>query len=173
MKIITLIITGIIIILGIYNVRINEDFLKISIGQILTLLIAIGIAFWATQRKNDERKTKEQIEKIIERIRNIILNQNFYSFETINDSNNAPKIFTINVKKLKNSIDVLKKYNKNNVFNILKEIEYIERQVTEYNEFVSEKITNSNYLFNSKIYLRNIAGNIESKCDYIIVKLYT
>ena len=104
MKIITLIITGIIIILGIYNVRINEDFLKISIGQILTLLIAIGIAFWATQRKNDERKTKEQIEKIIERIRNIILNQNFYSFETINDSNNAPKIFTINVKKLKNSL---------------------------------------------------------------------
>ena len=67
----------------------------------------------------------------------------------------------------------MKKYNKNNVFNILKEIEYIERQVTEYNEFVSEKITNSNYLFNSKIYLRNIAGNIESKCDYIIVKLYT
>ena len=67
----------------------------------------------------------------------------------------------------------MKKYNKNNVFNILKEIEYIERQVTEYNEFVSEKITNSNYLFNSKIHLRNIAGNIESKCDYIIVKLYT
>ena len=50
----------------------RENFLNFSLAQALTLLVAICIAFNAVQYKGDERKRKEQIEKIVEKIQKMV-----------------------------------------------------------------------------------------------------
>ena len=50
---------------GIYNAVTNNSFWNVTIAQLLTPLIALFFAFWATQYKNDQRKAKENAEKII------------------------------------------------------------------------------------------------------------
>ena len=50
---------------GVCNAVKSTDFWEVTIAQLLTPLIALGFAFWATQYKNDERKAKEHAEKIL------------------------------------------------------------------------------------------------------------
>lgn len=149
----------------------SNSFWEMSIAQALTLLVAIVVAFWAVQRKNDERKIKEQIEVITNKIQKIVTAEHFCNFNSIKDSEDAQKTFTMNTRKLKNCIEILKEYSK--FINVKDEITYIDERVKEYKEFVSEKVGDLDYLKKSETSLRRYAENIDSKCDSIVLKIYS
>ena len=128
----------IIVVINIFVIQ-NNEYFKISIGQTLTLIVAIVIAFWATQKKTDIRKIQKRI--------------------------------TMTTRKLKNSINVLNEYSKK--IEIKDEVHYIEEQVKGYDNLVSVHISDLDYLSKSEIDLRRYAENINSKCEYLILKLYT
>jgi len=57
-------------------------------------------------------------------------------------------------------------------FGFKEEIRYIESELKQYKEFVSEHLTDYDYLSKSENQLRRYSDNIDSKCDQIIIKLY-
>ena len=149
----------------------NSAFWEASISQVLTLFVAILIAFWAAQKKTDERIIKEQIEKVTNKIQVVVEDQRFIVFNTNDEPEEVQKRFTMSTRKLKNCIDVLREYGK--CIDIGADVDYIAEQVRGYNDLVSAKIHDLDYLSKSESHLRMYAENINSKCDYIIMKLYT
>lgn len=170
--IIPIILIIILIALSIFNIFIfhNCNFWKINIAQVLTLFIAIIITYYATQRKTDERKIKEQIEKITEKIQNEVSQPNFTKFSTNDNAEEVQKKITMSSRKITNSIDILKNYSK--VIDISEDVQYIEKEFKEYKDFVSQKVGDLDYLEKSESHLRKYSDNINSKCDYVIQKLY-
>lgn len=149
----------------------NPHFFEMSIAQALTLLIATIVAFWATQKKTDERKVKDQVEKIIEKIQDVVSSPDFVTFSGFSDSEEVQKTTTMTIRKLKNATHVLNEYSK--ILSIEEDVKYIDEQIRGYNDFVSAKVGDIDYLAKSEVHLRKYADNIDSKCDLIIVGLYT
>ena len=149
----------------------NSDFWKISIAQVLTLLVAIVVAFQAVQRKTDERKIKDQIEKVTEKIQTNVSSPDFVVYSVNCDPTEVQKRITMTTRRLANCINILQGYSK--ILKITEEIKYIEDQLKGYRDFVSAKVGDLDYLSKSETHLRKYADNISSKCDYIILKLYT
>lgn len=148
----------------------NPEFWKVSVSQILTLLIAVVIAFWAVQKKTDERKIKEQIERITTKIQIVVSDSSFITFRITDNPEEVQKRITMSSRKISNGLSVLQAYSK--FIDIDSEIKYIEDQMRGYNDLVSVKIGDLDYLSKSENHLRMYAENINSKCDYIIMKLY-
>ena len=84
----------------------NSSFWSVSIAQILTLIIAVGVAFFATQYKADERKQKEHAENIVLKIQAAVSDDHFVHISCEDN----PKDITINNRKINNAIDLLKQY---------------------------------------------------------------
>lgn len=84
----------IIAVINIFVIQYNEYF-KISIGQTLTLIVAIVIAFWATQKKTDIRKIKEQVETIISNIQTVVSSSDFITFQVSDKPEAVQKRITI------------------------------------------------------------------------------
>ena len=100
-----------IIIASLYSFcRDREAFLSFSLAQALTLLVAVGIAFNATQYLADERRGKEQIEKIVEKIQQIVSEQAFYRFDQCGDVERVSAQTTMKNRKLSNCIGTLEAY---------------------------------------------------------------
>lgn len=149
----------------------NKDaFLSFSLSQALTLLVAVGISFNATQYLADERKCKEQIEKIVEKIQLIVSKQEFYRFDPSGDVDRVSAQTMMKNRKLSNCIEVLETYAKD--YGLKEEVTYIRAEYRAYDTLVSEKIRDLKYLSESELALRKHSENIDSKCDYIIVRLY-
>ena len=155
---------------GIYNSFKNDNFWELSLPQVLTLIVAIVFAFGASQYRNDERKAKEQSEKVIEKIQNLVNQSSFYNFPPDGDAEAIYKQNRLACRKLSNCIVVLKDYSK--IFGFEKELEYIEGEIKEYNDLVSEHPDDLDYLSKSEGQFKKRAENIDSKCDQIIVMLY-
>lgn len=159
-----------IVIVGIYNAFSNECFWAFSFSQVITLIIAILIAFAASQYRNDERKLKEQAEKIIVKIQNIVSEISFSSFPNFGDNDEIKKQNRLACRKLNNCISILKEYATK--LNILAEVDYIDNQFKEYNDFISQHPDDLDYLSKSEIVLKKYSENIDTKCDHIILKLF-
>lgn len=63
---------------AIYNIACNTSFFEVSIAQLLTPFIALCFAFGAVQYKNDQRKAKEHVEKILLHLQEIVTSEKFY-----------------------------------------------------------------------------------------------
>lgn len=155
---------------GGYNIFANDSFWTVNVAQVLTLIITISIAFWATQFKNDQRRAKDHAERVIQKVQLLVTADRFYTFVPGVDIGEANKLHNISVRKLSNCIDILKMYG--DEFGFKEEIRYIESELKQYKEFVSEHLTDYDYLSKSENQLRRYSENIDSKCDQIIIKLY-
>lgn len=159
----------VIVAITVYNIIFNCSFWKVSIAQILTLIIAIGVAFFASQYKTDERKQKEHTENLVIKIQKIVLEDQFVRFSCEDDT----KTITVNNRRISNAIDVLKEYSKRlNSKDIKDDTEYIENEFKQYRMFVEEKIGDLDYLSKSESILRKYSENISSKCDALVLHLY-
>lgn len=155
-----------IFVLGICNYVNNENFWEASIYQIVTLLMAILITFYATQYKNDQRKVKDYAENIIRKIQVIVDEEGFVTFDETTEN----KAVTMTNRKLNNYIDILKEYGKKLGFQ--EEAEYIEEQFKSYRNIVDEHLSDKEYLSKSNTTFQMYAENIEHKCERIILNLY-
>lgn len=160
---------GAIVIGGISLCR-NENFWNVNAAQVLTLIVTICIAFWATQSKNDERKKKDHAEQILRKIQMIVTNEAFYCISTSCDVVENKKKMTMTNRSLNNAIDILKKYG--SMLNFNDAVEYIEKEFKDYRELVSEHCEDLEYLNKSESTLKKYADNIDNKCDSIILDLY-
>lgn len=159
-----------IVAVAIYNTNNNDDFLKVTIAQLLTPLIALLFAFWATQYKNDQRKAKEHAERTILKLQEIVTNEKFYVISPEEELSSKQKELLLNNRKINNYLIVLEKYAK--TLDFYNEWKYIESEFGKYKQTIGDHLCDLDYLSKTETEFRKIAENIDSKCESIIVKFY-
>ena len=161
----------VICILSAYNIyKFRGAFFKISIEQVMTILVAVGIAFWATQRKNDQRKMKEEAERIIEKIQSFVSSDCFINIPSDGDTETIQRNINAYNRKINNYISILNEYGQ--LLSFSDETDYIQKTFEEYKSTVGNHINNPDYLSDSSIDFERMSANINNKCEEIIVKLY-
>ncbi len=167
---VTIFLAVVTIVIGIYNHQYNTSFWDVSVAQVLTLLVAIAVAFWATQFRNDQRSAKAHAEKVIAKIQQIVCSEEFYIFNPEDNEEERKKTYGLMQRKIANCLTVLKDYSTQ--FNFKDELKYLNTQFDEYRTFVSDKLSDFDYLKKSETHLKKLSQNIDSKCDQIVVKFY-
>ncbi len=147
-----------------------SEFWKASISQILTLAVAIGIAFWASQYKNDQRKSKEHIQSILMKLQQIVLQESFYIIPSNSNQEEILKTINSTNRRINNCLSILEEYSK--VFEFTNEMEYIKNEFNTYKTKIGDHITDLEYLSKTEEEFKRVSNNIDSKCDFIIFSLY-
>ena len=161
MLVVTMVILPIIMV---WNICKNGTaFFDATIYQILSLSFAVVITFMLTQKKNDERRKIDMLEKMIASIQKDIQNPEVFGY----DSEESRELALLNQKSLANRIDILTETCKNN-----KDIEYIERELGELREIYGTHMNDGEYMKKSSRDLKRHIVNIEDKCSKIIFDLY-
>ena len=154
-----------ILIFTIINALRNPDFIKMSLYNVLTLYIAIIIAYYFSQSKNDERKRKEKLEEIISKIQSSVTSEEAYiTEETTKDE------ITMFQRNLSQKITVLSSFAIK--YKIEEETKYIYDRFYEYKDFIGDHLTDMPFLQKSRIDLKKWLDLIDNKCDEIKLKLY-
>ena len=154
----------------VYNIINNSSFWSASVTQVLTLFVAIGVAFWATNYKTDERKCKEHAEEIIIKLQQLINNERAYKISAEEDYSVIEFQIHSTNRKLSNYISILKEYAKQ--FAFTDQIDYISNEFDKYRNLIDNHITDRDYLSKSQKDLKTYCENIDSKCYAIILSLY-
>lgn len=161
---------AIIIGVTIYNLKCNASFFEVSIAQLLTPFIALCFAFSAVQYKNDQRKAKEHVEKILLHIQEIVKSEAFYAIPAHGQVGAIQKDINLTNRKISNYIAILQGYSKSLGF--ASELKYIETEFVKYKQTIGEHISDLEYLSKTESEFRRIAENIDSKCEAIFLKFY-
>ena len=146
------------------------DFWKVNVAQLITPLVALLIAFWATQFKNDQRKAKEHAERIIVSIQEIVSSDTFSVFSKDGNETDIRRETSARNRKISNYLQILQEYSRE--LNFVEEYKYLDEKFTEYKTKVGEHISNLEYLAETEAELKRLADNIDSKCESIILKFY-
>jgi len=159
--------------IGVYNFGCSS-FWEASAVQLLTPLIAICITFLATQFRNDQQKAKEHAEAVAVKIQQMVSDERFCSFSGALDTTEKTAVknqVQIANRKISNCIEILLKYS--NQFKFKDDAEYIKREFERYREVVDTYLEDFDYLEKSAPLLKKYAANIDSKCDQVILKLFS
>ena len=159
-----------IVILGVCSAIKSNAFWNVTIAQLLTPLIALFFAFWATQYKTDQRKAKEHAEKIIVKLQEIVSNEKFYVISASEEQSAKQKEIGLTNRKISNYLSILRQYGE--TLGFLEDIKYIEAEFGTYKQTVGDHIADLDYLSKTESEFRRIAENIDSKCEAIILKFY-
>lgn len=155
---------------GVCNAINNDLFWNVTIAQLLTPLIALFFAFWATQYKNDQRKAKEHAEKIILNLQEIVSNERFYVISALEEQSAKQKELNLTNRKISNYLTILSQYGKTLGFS--EEVKYIEGEFGKYKQTIGDHIADLEYLSKTEPEFRKIAENIDTKCEAIILRFY-
>lgn len=167
MKILLGIITLGIGILVVYNIYSGpESFFNISIGNVLTVSVAIYFAFYLTQKNNDIRVQKEVYRKIIQAIQEISDDKNNY----IISENFDIRMWTMTKRSLNNYSYMLKKYAKK--MGVEDSANRIIQHIDEYVTFVGNHIDDKAYLSKSEAELRRPLELINNEAIEMMMELY-
>ena len=155
---------------AIYNIACNTSFFEVSIAQLLTPFIALCFAFGAVQYKNDQRKAKEHVEKILLHLQEIVTSEKFYIIPDDGQVDAIQKDLNLTNRKINNYITILQGYSKSLGF--ATELKYIETEFIKYKRTIGEHISDLEYPSKTESEFRRIAENIDSKCEAIFLKFY-
>ena len=150
-----------------YNIQHQAEFFCVSLEAFINVIIAVGVTYYLTQRKSDDRKTKEFIFAIVDQIQQYALQPSLYTFT---DMPPEQKHLLLNIRHIRSKIDVLKQYAEK--YGYRKEIEDLEKNFDSYQSLMDNHYTDIGYLRKSADEIAKWMQNIDSRCDQLRLKLY-
>ncbi len=154
--IILILILGYIVYLNIKNN--GDEFYKTSIVNIVSIILTFAIAYYLTQLMNNERKKKEELSFVIEKI------QSFVDSEEAKFKQDVDKQkILLKMRSISNCIYLLEKYSKS--FGLKKEVAYIKRQYTMYKDYIDSNYYKPQTLPKNNNRILNYLQQISFKCD--------
>lgn len=145
--------------LGIHNFNTNSEFLKTPLSTIVTILIAVIVSYFLVQKKTDDRRKNEKIDKLLYKIQDIILEEDFLV---------AEKGSLIKQRSIVNKIQYLQENIDNKFEN---DVCRIREQFDILREFYSEHYQDEEYMKKSQNELMNYIRLVDDACDKIHMKL--
>lgn len=154
-------------VLIVYNIYVDyQSFLKVSIGQMMTIAVAFYFAFYLTQRNNDIRIQKEVYRKILQSVQEIAMDRDNY----VIDGNTDTKMLTMTKRTLNNYMGILKKYSER--MGVQERIDRIARYVDEYVFVLGNHLDDIEYLSKSEAELRRPLEIINIEIIDVVMELY-
>ncbi len=144
----------------------KQGFFSINAANLVTFLISIFIAYFFVQWRTDERNLKAKAEEIIERIQDIVNEDDSHMYTEKID----PELVLLRQRRLTNKINVLCKYCEQ--LNLEEDILYIKEQLAKYKELIDYHYYDYEYLNRSESQIKNYLANIDQKCDTLNYHLY-
>lgn len=163
MKISNIVIGGLFIIscigLGLYNLFENPDFFITPLSTIVSICIAVVVSYFFVQKKTDDRRKKEKIDKLVYKIQEMILKENFIKSDDQN---------LIIQRSVANKIAYLETYVDKE---LKEEIDKVKNKFEEFREFYCDHYKDAEYMKKSRKQLLSYVSLIDDFCDSIHMKL--
>ncbi len=147
-----------------------EKFIEINAYEITTIIIALFVTYYLTERKNDIRKLNNKIENICNDIQLYIGEE----YKVIPSKQNKEKVL-INIRYISNKIHILEQLSDKNK-EIKNAITYIKIEHNKYKEFVTDNFDQNDKYFKEEKRqekIKSIINRMDNKIDEIMVYLYT
>ena len=155
-------------VLGVYNFcKYRSGFFKMSIVDCLTLGIAVIVASIFVRKENNVLRKKEIYFSLLSSLQDIISSDSLY---IIKEDTTKEKL-TMTIRKIRNQASRVNLYG--NQFGLKKENEIISKEIKEYIDFVSDHITDIEYLSKSQNQLKRPLDIINDKLFEMMMKLYS
>lgn len=146
------------------NIFLNDKFFELTVGNSISAMISLYVAYYLTEIRNNERKYKEKAEDILNKIQVLVSEPSFTC------DNYELREHRIRQRTLNNKITLLEKISQK--LTCEDDVKYIRQQFDDYREFIDAHIEDVEHLKKSKPELMKFAANIENKCDEIKVNFY-
>lgn len=143
-----------------YNLVNNQKFFEASFTTIVSIVIAVVVSYCFVQRKNDERRKKEKLDKLVYKIQSMILDDEIASV----DSEEIIRKNFIRHRSLGNKIQYLKDYKTESIEEY---VEKLEDNFKQFREFYSDHHKEKEYMINSVKEIANFKARIDDTCDKI------
>ena len=142
----------------------NENFM--SIESCLTLVIALVVSYYFTQKNQDERNKKEIYLHLMEKMQRLVSEDCLSNISENTDIN----IILMKKREINNCTTTLEKYAKE--FHIEEEVQFISDKVREYTEFFGTHQDDVAYLAKSTKELKRPLDLIEQKLNEAMIKIF-
>lgn len=144
----------------------NDNFWEMSIGSCLTLLVALSVSYYFTQKNQDERNKKEIYLHLLEKMQRIVSEDCLSNISENTDIN----LILMKKREINNCTTTLEKYSKE--FHIEEEMKFISDKVKEYTEFFGAHQNDLGYLSKSSKELKRPLDLIEQKLNEAMIKIF-
>ena len=149
-----------------YNWKNNETFLITPIYHILNLVVAIYFAFFLVQKRNDERKLKDILIDILDKIQLELNTEDAHTFNEFYGKNTA----LLKQRKINNKLALLDQLK--DKLNIISEVGVINSNFNDYRNMFGDYMENIELLKSHQKEFQRFINNIDQKCDEIKVKIF-
>lgn len=149
-----------------YNLKNNQTFLITPIYHILNLIVAIYFAFYLVQKRNDERKLKDIVIDILDKIQLELNTEDAHTFSECYDKNAA----LLKQRKINNKLTLLDQLK--DKLSIIPEVGIINSNFNDYRNMFGDYMENIEMLKSHQKEFQRFINNIDQKCDEIKVKIF-
>ena len=143
----------------------SKSFFKMDLYKIISLTLIVGVSYYLTQKKLDNRKKRDVLNEII----NVIINTTYQLNKNTIQSENA-KLFVMEIRNIENKISLIEKVSKE--YKVTDEINYIKREVETINDMISNHISDKDTLLKIFVDIEKHIKNIQNKCEEMQFKIY-
>lgn len=152
------------------NIIWNPDFWKTPLYNMINIVIAIVIAYYFSQRRMDERKVKDQIEHIIDKIQ-MVLKQDS-AFNTVFDKRLIKDLLLFK-RLINNKISILETCQSTHkrILHIEEDIKYLKEQFIEWQSILDKILSEQNFE-NYQDESEKRIRNMDDALDRIRITLY-
>ena len=156
-----------IVIWVIYNIKYNDNFFQTPIIYILNLIVAVVFTYYFTQKKNDNRRFKEEICGILDKVQILINDPRLGNFSSEEDVQYAIMMH----RTVSNKIQILE--DNKEILNISSDIKVIRDKFNQYRDLVGNHNNDLEYLSKSSADMKGITSIIDDRIDKIRISLFT
>lgn len=136
----------------------------------MTIIIALFVTYYLTERKNDIRKLNSKIENICSNMQSYLREE----YKVIPSKTNKEKVL-MNIRYISNKIHILEKLSDKNK-EIKNAVNYVKIEHNKYKEFVTDNLDQEDEYFQEEKRqekINSMKNKMDNKLDEIIVYLYT
>lgn len=147
-----------------------QEFIKINAYETMTIIIALFVTYYLTERKNDIRKLNSKIENICSNMQSYLREE----YKVIPSKTNKEKVL-MNIRYISNKIHILEKLSDKNK-EIKNAVNYVKIEHNKYKEFVTDNLDQEDEYFQEEKRqekINSMKNKMDNKLDEIIVYLYT
>ena len=152
---------------AIYNCILDKNqFLKTSVGNSLTLIVALLISYYFSKTNQDEKNKKDIYLDLMRNMQKLVTDDCMTNISITTDIDYV----LMRKRQLNNYMDTLKKHSKE--FYVEEDVAFIEKEINEYMEIIGNHQHDKDYLAKSRKELERPLKIVESKLFDAMLKLY-